>query len=58
MNVNETADGVTHVALDGRFDIAGAQEVDGRFARSRKTRRSWSSTSPRCRSSLRSGCER
>ena len=32
MNVNETADGVTHVALDGRFDIAGAQEVDGRFA--------------------------
>jgi anti-sigma B factor antagonist len=30
MNVNETA-GVTHVALDGRFDIAGAQEVDGRF---------------------------
>ncbi len=31
MNVNETADGVTHVALDGRFDIAGAQEVDGRF---------------------------
>lgn len=32
MNVNETADGVTHIALDGRFDIAGAQEVDGRFA--------------------------
>ena len=28
MNVNEMADGVTHVALDGRFDIAGAQEVD------------------------------
>ena len=31
MNVTETADGVTHVALDGRFDIAGAQEVDSRF---------------------------
>ena len=31
MNVTETADGVTHVALDGRFDIAGAQQVDGRF---------------------------
>ena len=31
MNVTETADGVTHVALDGRFDIAGAQAVDGRF---------------------------
>ena len=32
MNVNETADGVTHVDLDGRFDIAGAQQVDSRFA--------------------------
>jgi anti-anti-sigma factor len=32
MNVTDTADGVTHVALDGRFDIAGAQEVDSRFA--------------------------
>jgi len=31
MNVTETADGVTRVALDGRFDIAGAQEVDSRF---------------------------
>jgi anti-sigma B factor antagonist len=31
MNVTETADGVTHVALDGRFDIAGAQQVDARF---------------------------
>ena len=28
----KSADGVTHVALDGRFDIAGAQEVDDRFA--------------------------
>jgi anti-anti-sigma factor len=32
MNVSESADSVTHVALDGRFDIQGAQEVDGRFA--------------------------
>ena len=31
MNVTEAADGVTRVALDGRFDIAGAQEVDGPF---------------------------
>jgi anti-anti-sigma factor len=30
MNVVETADGMTHVELDGRFDIAGAQEVDSR----------------------------
>ena len=30
MNVTET-NGVTHVALDGRFDIAGSQQVDGRF---------------------------
>lgn len=30
MNVFES-DEVTHVVLDGRFDIAGAQEVDGRF---------------------------
>lgn len=32
MNVTETDEGVTQVALDGRFDIAGAQAVDGRFA--------------------------
>ena len=32
MNVTETGEGVTRVALDGRLDIAGAQEVDGRFA--------------------------
>jgi anti-anti-sigma factor len=31
MNVTDTADGLTHVVLDGRFDIAGAQEVDARF---------------------------
>jgi anti-anti-sigma factor len=31
MNVTETGDGVTQVMLDGRFDIAGAQEVDSRF---------------------------
>ena len=31
MKVNEAADGVTQVVLDGRFDIAGAQEVDARF---------------------------
>ena len=31
MTVSETADGVTSVALDGRFDIVGAQEVDSRF---------------------------
>lgn len=31
MNVIEGADGVTHVVLDGRFDLAGAQEVDSRF---------------------------
>ena len=30
MNVTET-NGVTHVALDGRFDIAGSQQVEGRF---------------------------
>ena len=29
MNVTETADGVTRVALDGRFDIEGAEQVDG-----------------------------
>jgi anti-sigma B factor antagonist len=29
MNVTESSDGVTHVALDGRFDIEGAQQVDG-----------------------------
>ena len=31
MNVIEAAGGVTHVVLDGRFDIAGAQAVDARF---------------------------
>jgi anti-sigma B factor antagonist len=31
MKVNQAADGVTHVVLDGRFDIQGAQEVDARF---------------------------
>jgi anti-sigma B factor antagonist len=31
MKVTETPDGITHVVLDGRFDIAGAQEVDSRF---------------------------
>ena len=31
MHVTDTADGLTHVALDGRFDIAGAQAVDARF---------------------------
>jgi anti-anti-sigma factor len=32
MNVNETGDGLAHVLLDGRFDIAGAQQVDSVFA--------------------------
>ena len=32
MNVNDTPDGVTHLALDGRFDIAGAEQVDGPVA--------------------------
>jgi len=31
MKVSEGADGVTSVVLDGRFDIAGAQEVDAEF---------------------------
>jgi len=31
MNVNETDDGLAHVMLDGRFDIAGAQQVDPLF---------------------------
>ena len=31
MKVTEADDGVTCVVLDGRFDIAGAQEVDSRF---------------------------
>jgi anti-sigma B factor antagonist len=31
MKVSQADDGVTHVALDGRFDIQGAQEVDARF---------------------------
>jgi anti-anti-sigma factor len=29
MNVTEEADGVTRVALDGRFDIEGSRQVDG-----------------------------
>ncbi len=32
MNVNDTPDGVTHLVLDGRFDIAGAEQVDGPVA--------------------------
>jgi anti-sigma B factor antagonist len=32
MNVTEIAGGITHVALDGRLDIAGAQEIDLPFA--------------------------
>jgi anti-sigma B factor antagonist len=32
MKVTETADGITHVVLDGRFDIAGAQDVDSRLS--------------------------
>jgi len=32
MNVDESGDGVAHVVLDGRFDIAGAQQVDPLFA--------------------------
>lgn len=31
MKVIDAADGLTHVLLDGRFDIAGAQAVDARF---------------------------
>ena len=31
MKVIDAADGLTHVVLDGRFDIAGAQAVDARF---------------------------
>lgn len=31
MNVTEEAGGVARVDLDGRFDISGAQQVDGRF---------------------------
>jgi anti-anti-sigma factor len=31
MNVTDAGDGFTEVALDGRFDIAGAQAVDARF---------------------------
>jgi anti-anti-sigma factor len=31
MDVIETDSGITHVVLDGRFDIAGAQAVDLRF---------------------------
>lgn len=31
MNVTEGAEGVTTVQLDGRFDIVGAQQVDGPF---------------------------
>jgi anti-anti-sigma factor len=32
INVTEADGGVTHVVLDGRFDIAGAQEADPRFS--------------------------
>src|SRR5271170_4069998 len=32
MNVDESGVGVAHVVLDGRFDIAGAQQVDPLFA--------------------------
>jgi anti-sigma B factor antagonist len=32
MQVLESEDGITRVVLDGRFDIAGAQEVDLRFS--------------------------
>ena len=31
MNVTHTADGLTHVVLDGRLDTAGARAVDARF---------------------------
>jgi len=31
MKVSEGADGVTSIILDGRFDIAGAQQVDAQF---------------------------
>ena len=31
MQVIQADDEITHVALDGRFDIQGAQEVDSRF---------------------------
>jgi anti-anti-sigma factor len=31
MNVIQDGDEMTHVVLDGRFDIQGAQEVDSRF---------------------------
>jgi anti-sigma B factor antagonist len=32
MDVIETDSGITHVVLDGRFDIAGAEDVDLRFS--------------------------
>jgi anti-anti-sigma factor len=32
MQVREAEGGITRVVLDGRFDIAGAQEVDLRFS--------------------------
>ena len=32
MQVREAEDGITRVELKGRFDIAGAQEVDLRFS--------------------------
>jgi anti-sigma B factor antagonist len=31
MTVTRADDNIAHVALDGRFDIQGAQEVDSRF---------------------------
>jgi len=32
MDVLEAAPGIAHILLDGRFDIAGAQEVDLKFS--------------------------
>jgi anti-sigma B factor antagonist len=37
MKVIPADDEITHVALDGRFDIQGAQEVDSRFEELSKT---------------------
>jgi hypothetical protein len=56
INVIEADGGVTHVVLDGRFDIAGAQEADPRFSALAQDSTSWSSTSPAFRSSHRSAC--
>ena len=56
MQVIDEGDGVSIAVLDGRFDIAGAQEVDLGFSTlaGELPRRS-SSTSPRCRSWRRMG---